>query len=68
MMHAVAVGYDWLYQAPSSVLSAADRAVIADGLATRGLQIAADNWKNSEFSVAQVLHILLHWHVDLVLV
>ena len=43
-MHAVAVGWDWLYTAPAAVLSVADRATIADGLARRGLQITAEHW------------------------
>ena len=45
MMHAVAIGYDWLFQAPPAILSVADRATIADGLATRGLHITAQNWE-----------------------
>ena len=52
MMHAVAVGYDWLFLAPPAVLSAAQRQQIAEGLATRGLQIAADNWKGWFFTAA----------------
>jgi len=52
MMHAVAVGYDWLYHAPPSVLSAADRDAIADGLATRGLAVCAAHWDLTQFTVS----------------
>jgi hypothetical protein len=48
MMHAVAIGYDWLYSTP--VLSVADRTTIAHGLATRGLQITAEHWKDWFFT------------------
>ena len=51
-MHAVAVGWDWLYDAPPAALSDANRSAIAAGLAERGLQIAADNWNNGEFTVS----------------
>ena len=54
MMHAVAVGYDWLFLAPPDVLSVADRASIASGLASRGLQIAALHWDGWYFHVTNV--------------
>lgn len=54
MMHAVAVGYDWLYLAPADVVAPSDRAKVADGLATRGLQIAAANWDGWFFNVTDV--------------
>ena len=54
MMHAVAVGYDWLYTAPTTVFSTADKAAVLDGLATRGLQAAADSWDNGEFTTGEI--------------
>ena len=48
MMHAVAVGYDWLYLAPAGVFAVADRAKVEEGLATRGLQVRnTPSWPRS---------------------
>ena len=49
MMHAVAIGIDWLWDAPQSVFPTSRRTAIAAGLATRGLGAAAKSWGNAEF-------------------
>ncbi len=54
MMHAVAVGYDWLYHAPADVVAPSDRAKVAEGLATRGLQAVSANWDGWFFNVTDV--------------
>ena len=50
MMHAVAIGYDWLYDAPAALFPPESRSAIAAGLAARGLGAAAKSWKNTEFT------------------